>query len=325
MIDNTEFWKNLRIEEKEFLSHHIHDISKGEHGGYKDDLELVSRQRSIISRQILGKLSEFEIFLIRMYGRFGLVINLGIRDHRRLLRNKSIKEIRSEINAFRERFNLKNINLTEEFKLTIFEDFIIDMRLSKNLAELSYHIRDEIDRLISRKYMNFNKNENYLYRISRAKKDSYGAGEEEIEQSSTKINLGDIITDESLWSSTIRSNLALLRYSYQSHVGLNPMPIEADEEEILFMIKNNRFLKTIDISGYKFPKEYEHENAGEMLIKSSSKFRVVGIQKTESFMHRRIVVLDPVNPREITKNTILKNAFDGTLARRLWVQSAIME
>lgn len=327
MIDNTDFMESLSAEIKEYLSDQVHDLSKGQHEGYKDDLELVSRQRAIISRQLLSDLSESEIFLLRMYGTYGMTINFSVREHRKLLRDKSYAQIQSEINDFREKFNLKEIDPKKDFDLSMLESFKLEMTLSapSYQGELSYHIRTGLDRLIDKKSSRFSKGDNYFYRISRAKKNSFGNEDTGFTQSKKSINPGDIITDDALWSSTVKSSIALLRYSYKGPATESRWPIEPNEEEILFMIKNNEFLKAIDISGYKFIKQFESQSAGEMLIKSSTKFRVVGIQKTERNLDRRIVILDPVNPAEITKDTVYKNAFNGEIMRRLWMKPALME
>lgn len=314
------------METKEYLTHQVDALSKRQVEGYRNHLELISKQRATISRNILDDLSELEIFSLRMYGVFGLSINLSLRENRKLLRDKSYAEIRSDLREFRENYQLRELDPRKDIEISQVKSFGLQVELvSKKEGEIAHHLKTLLDNLIERKSPRFYKEGNYFYRVSRAKKNAYGGGGEFQESRGPKIKPGDLISDDALWSSTISSDIALSRYSKISGSPSHSTPLADDEEELLFMIENNASLKAIDISGYKFPKEWEGETGGEMLIKSSTKFKVIGVQKTEKFMDRRIVVLKPLNSDSIKDEAIFKNPFSGNTMRRLWFKPVFAE
>lgn len=325
-MDTADFAEGIPLNKREYLSERIHSLSKRNTETSLDDLELVSRQRAKISRNLLPDITETEIFLLRLYGTYGMTINYGLREHPIRLWDKSDNDIHSAIKQFREKYNLTHIDLKKEFQLSEVRSLLVESELTaRNQGLLSHSIRAQIDNLIKRNTRNFYRGENYFYRISRAKKQTYVPTSESTGVHKNEINPGDIISDNALWSSASRANTALNHYSKHGKATTNYLPIEEDEEEILFLIENNQQLKAIDISGYKFPmdKKSEGENAGEILIKSGSKFRVQAIQKTERFMDRRIIVLEPVNRASLSEDTLYKNAFDGSIQRRLWFHRAL--
>ena len=86
-----------------------------------------------------------------------------------------------------------------------------------------------------------------------------------------------------------------------------------DEEEILYVIKNNEHIKSMGISGFKFGQRHERDNKSseEVLVSPTTRYRVVGIQNNESARDRRVVFLHPTPASEISPGEIQKNLFNS--------------
>lgn len=131
-----------------------------------------------------------------------------------------------------------------------------------------------------------------------------------------------MVADKAFLSTSLDYNAVIHRYSHQStsmehtpeaRSASNKNPLADDEEEILYAIKNNEHIKSIGISGFKFGTRRERDNlsSGEVLVSPTTKFRVVGIQNSETAINRRVVFLNPIPSTEIRPNEIQKNLFNG--------------
>ena len=311
-MKNTDFMEGLSAEHKDFLSHEVEALSRAEAKGTKEEYELVSLQRARISRNILGNLPEETEIILRIYGILGMMINLSLR---RIYPHPKMKSRRLSlhlIGLMRTDFNLKSIDDVDLKKLTHAQRtkirYEIDVPNNAILARSLQHILDEtIDQFSD----SFAKDGNYFYRIARANRGVFMPTSEQGTPKDTEIVPGDVIMDAGFWSGTTKSSTDIYRYSEAGESATHRYPKKYWEEEILFMIENISKLKAIDISGFKFPKRKEGRTSGEMLIKSETKFRVIGIQKTDPKMDRRVVIVQPMLDSDLLATDRIKNPFNG--------------
>lgn len=318
-MNNTDFLDSVPAEKKDYLSYEVERLSKPHLMSGSGEYEIFSRQRALISRNIIGELDELSEFSLFFYGFKGAIINFALRlpENIYIPRSFEVRDMSRALNlirGYRRRFNFERKESIREFgkkdkkrNLESNQELIIN-----NRGAYAKSFQMVIDDIIETHSSKFSK-ENYYFRISRIKKASYSAPSEILDPTLRKITTGDIIMDRSLWSTTTKGEVAIFRYSSKGQSATSDRKIPETEEEVLFMIENNEYLKSIDISGYKFPKKSEGKTSGEMLIKSNSKFKVIGIQKSERNLDRKIIHLEPVNEDNLKPTDVIKNPFNAEI------------
>lgn len=311
---NTDFSNDQPAEKKAHLSYEVEMLSKPSAMAEKGEYELVSRQRSIISRAILGELSEESEFSIYLYGYMGRSMNLGLRDpfnNTGFFKADKKPEALRLIKLFRDKYDLV------EKDSIYFRNKAETTNMKRDLQEgyrgaTSRAFRFILDETIENYSPRFSKS-GYLYRSLRVEKNAYTPPSEISDPKLQKIVPGDIIMDESVTSSATRAEVVIYRYTSKGQSASLHKPMLDTEEEVLFMIENTDKLKAIDISGYKFPKYKDDKTSGEMLIKSRSKFKVIGIQKSDPRLDRRIVLLEPISEDMVKPTDPIKNPYNGEI------------
>jgi hypothetical protein len=312
---NTDFSDDLPVEKKEYYSHEVERLSKRSAMADEDSYELLSRQRAMISRNIIGEIEEGDAFALFFYGYHGLSINFSLRLPENIHSKSQVNDLqiaKERVNLIRRKYNLETKESIRELSDTKSNYLKYDILFGDD-GSFSKAFRMLIDEIIEKYASRFTRS-NYLYRISRVRKTAYLPPSEIQNPKLKKITTGDIIMDRTLWSSAVRAETTIFRYSFKGQSATNrKRRFNSDEEEILFIIKNNEALKAIDISGYKAPKAKEGKSSGELLIKSHTKFKVIGIQKREPRLDRRIVILEPVSDASLKPSEPIKNAYSGDL------------
>ena len=315
---DIDFSDNLYLtqEKKDYFRREVDRLSKPNTMASRSEYELLSRQRAMISRNIIGELDEEAAFDLFFYGRFGLWINHSLRLPRNINPTfdiiKTLSRAQQSIRVIKDRYNLttqesiEKINRNKETRKAFADDII-----NTNWGNYSKAFRVAIDTIIEDYSPRFAKGD-YLYRISRVKKIAYSAPSDIPNPQLRKIIPNDIIIDRALWSSAVRAETTIFRYSWKGQDATHHKSgLKVDEEEVLFIIENNEHLKAIDISGYKFSKKREGRTSGELLIKSHTTFKVIGIQKSNPRLDRRIVILEPISNDSLKLGDVLKNPYDG--------------
>ena len=318
------FVGDLPAEKKDYLRDKISEFSKGlsVHRVGEDEVkemqrsryELVSRQRAIISRAILSDLDEFSMLVLRMYGIDGISINKSLHHNMHPPIN-NVKTSEGLIKQIVDFWGLKSTDDLERFKPRK-ETFVQSHFWGENDHNglISQAIKDKIDNIIDKHSERFSRNENYYYRIQRAQIDAYSTSDEVEIPELRNIIPGDIISDAGFWSASTEANTAFYRYSNAGENITNfGRSIAEDEQEILFMIENNKNLKAIDVSGFKLRKCHEEFSSGEILIKSASLFKVTAIQLHDPRLDRRIVTLQPIADSDIPAGSTIKDSFTGNI------------
>jgi hypothetical protein len=314
---NTDFSDDLPVEKKEYYSHEVERLSKRSAMADEDTYELISRQRAMISRKIMGEIEEEEAFALFFYGRYGLMINYSLRFPKnitQIFRIKDINRAQELVKIMRARYNLTTKETIRTLDKATNDALKMDIVIT-NYGGYSKAFTMVIDNIVEKYTSRFTKS-NYLYRIFRVQKTAYSPPSEIQNPKLRKITTGDIIMDRGLWSTAMRAETTIYRYSLKGEAVTDMSDsynIVDEQEEVLYIIENNEHLKAIDISGYKFLKRQEGRTSGELLIKSHTKFKVIGIQKSEPRLDRKIVILEPVSDDSLKPGQPIKNPYDGSI------------
>lgn len=299
----------------------------------KEAYFLKSKIRAVQSRAEFQNLSPQEEIALRIYGRFALILNRIIRNNqgrKTLVRNDDLKT-RMQNLAHKYIVN-RNFNTYKDVSVIDKNDFENSLRLQNDYPAM--FLTNFIDELIS-KNRSEHVDTNYFYRMSRAKKNVYVTEADAVELSldiNTTIQLGNIVIDKAITSVGNDLQSILYRYSAEGNAATHKKGVDnVNEEEILYVIKNNDSLDYMDISGFKlkrpeinsdgkFAREANNKllkgqdeySSGELIIPSHTPFRVIGVQRRENNIGRKVVFLEPMLLSDINQNMdIVQNNFNG--------------
>ena len=297
-----------------------------------------SKIRAFQSRNEFKNLSIMEEILLRLYGRFALILNRIIRNNvgRKTLLISNYQKMKIQDNT-KTYINHNNIKNHEDIS-----------RINAKKIANSFEVQNGFPAIFLTNYINQSiakhssehVDTDYFYRISRAKKNRYVTQEEASKLSlntNNTIQLGNIVMDSAITSVGNDLQSILYRYSVKGQSAThkkNPANVR-HEEEILYVIKNNEKLNYMDIAGFKLDRAEINSNgrfasgldnrllkgrdalsSGELIIPSHTPFRVTGIQKMDRTMNRRVVFLEPMKLEEINQTDIVQNNFNGELFSR---------
>ena len=299
----------------------------------EEEYYVKSKIRAVQSRNEFQNLSVIDEILLRFYGRFALVLNIVMRDNIRektlYISDDKIKQIQYYTKMHIEYNGIHTSKDISSLDVEDVEDGLYDHDDFPAIA-----LTNTINKLIT-EHRSEHIDTDYFYRISRAKRNRYMTQEEVAKLSlNTKniIKLGNIVMDKAINSVGDDLQSILFRYSIQGDAATqNKKVIDLEnEEEILYVIKNNEKLNYMDIAGFKLNKpeinvngrfELDPNNellkgqdefsSGELIIPSHTPFRVVGIQKMDRTMNRRVVLLEPMKLEDINQTDIVQNNFNG--------------
>ena len=105
----------------------------------------------------------------------------------------------------------------------------------------------------------------------------------------------------------------IYRYSSYEASATHVQPtdhVPADEEEVLYIIESNRYIKALNIAGFKLARRYDMASSGELLVRSGQRFRVAAIGLNSTAGTRRVVALEPVVDSPVGVGSF-KDMFDG--------------
>ena len=297
-----------------------------------------SKIRAFQSRNEFQNLSIMEEILLRFYGSFALPLNKAVRFSNNKLTLYVSDSVISQAQDYTKRFMLYNeVETYKDISTIDYYDVIGALNIRKGIFSIA--LTNTIDQLIT-KHRSEHIDTDYFYRISRAKKNVYLTQEEASKLSlDTKntIQLGNIVMDRAITSVGNDLQSILYRYSHKGQSATLKYFTKnfENEEEILYVIKNNEKLNYMDIAGFKFDrpeinnkgrfersldnrllKGHDEFSSGEVLVASHATFRVTGIQKMDRTMNRRVVFLEPVNFGDINQMDIVRNNFNGELFSR---------
>lgn len=318
------FTTDLSSHQRERLEKLIERLPQPIARGTAAEYERISLTRAKISRlRLQDSLDEEGRIALRAYGRYGLLLNRGIRK----LNNRDVRFTNvdrdiamAKIREFNNRFNITTADDINKLPLSK-KPLIHSALMDEDGGAVARSFRYYIDEIIQNNSHKFPK-EGFVYRISRAKKNVYVTEEEAI-QNGAHVNSvilpGDHVMERTLLSTATESSVALFRYTSRTNGGQgasNSGSIASDEEELLFIIENNHNLNGIDISGFKVKRAQENKTSGEVLVQSYTRFKVLAIHdvdtqvRTRLTSDKRIVVLRPV--AELA-DTMLRNPFNGDI------------
>ena len=290
-----------------------------------------SKIRAVQSRNEFQNLSVIDEMLLRLYGRFALILNRSMRTtkSKKTLVVSDYEKLKRNVDRY---FRINKINSLKIISRMTAKEIIGGLSFLDNLPAI--YLTNGINQLIA-KHRSEHVDTYYFYRISRAKRNRYMTQEEVAKLSlNTKniIKLGNIVMDKAI--NSVGGDLQSILFRY-SHKGQNATHKKnranvIEEEEILYIIKNNEKLNYMDIAGFKLNKpeinvngrfELDPNNrllkgqgelsSGELIIPSHTPFRVVGIQKMDRTMNRRVVLLEPMKLEDINQTDIVQNNFNG--------------
>jgi hypothetical protein len=301
---------------------------------YRDkEYAVKSKIRAVQSRNEFQNLSVIDEILLRFYGRFGLTLNKIMR----FTNNKLTLWIS---NIAKKDFQNYTKKLFKYLDLETYKDVLIANKsntfrcLKVQEGIFSISIINYLDQLITN-HRSEHINTDYFYRIAFAKKNRYVTQEEASKIPLNRgniIKLGNVVMDRTLTSVGNDLQSVLFRYSHKGQSAtLKYFDKDSEnQEEILYVIKNNEKLNYMDIAGFKLNKpeinvngrfELDPNNellkgqdefsSGELIIPSHTPFRVVGIQKMDRTMNRRVVLLEPMKLEDINQTDIVQNNFNG--------------
>jgi len=301
---------------------------------------LKSKIRAVQSRTEFQNLSPQEEILLRIYGRFALILNLIIRENqgRKILLRSDNLERRVTYQAHKY-IAYRGFYTYKDVAVMTGPSFYNSTREDNDFNAIV--LMNSIDHLISR-----NKSKhvdtNYFYRMSRAKKNVYVTEGDALKLSldmNTTIQLGNIVIDKAITSVGNDLQSILFRYSAEGDAATHKKGVDnVNEEEILYVIKNNDRLDYMDIAGFKFKrpeinsdgrfvrdknnrllKGQDQISSGELIIPSHTPFRVIGIQSRENTIGRKVVFLEPMRLSDINQNMdIVQNNFNGERFASNW-------
>ena len=291
---------DVRLSKKVGYENIIKDLSNVT--GDAESYEFVSVHRGVVSKRILSDLSELEKIVLAVYGKFGLVMNKVLRAYRHLPSDyMSLRDSERYLRRSHRRLGIKDytdiINVNE-YNKKIFTRHWSDADYSAPMYEA---YRSIIDNIMQRHRWT---HPHRLYRIGRAKRNTYVNTPLEAHDERAAITPGSVVQDYGFASSSTDGRAAIFRYSTHGQSASNRKELADDEEEILYVINDEEgHLRAIDISGFKFGPHFKRlrTSSGEFLVNSNTTFRVQGFQNTEPNMRRRIVFLKPIvspNPDE---------------------------
>lgn len=331
MCDHIEFSPSVPAEQQRHCKEIVRRLSRVNLSEQRQLLEryaYVSKAGAVRSRLRMPNLTENERLALRLYGKFGLVINKSLRKPGVKYGLRDLLVAEQAVSSFRTRSGLTTISETVN---------PFPSRRSGSLASIVRELSDGqgllivaiqliINNIIDNNFSAFADTDT-LYRIARAERGVYSpritvSSPEGASGHSRLIRPGDVIADRAFWSTTPDPFAALIRYSAEGQSATKRQPIGEDQEEILYVIEKSESLRAINISGFKLPKTLrplssggpprhgDEWTSGEFLLKSRAHFMVLGVQDTPSGVGRRIVFLKPI---ELTEPAILpKNPFDGS-------------
>ena len=281
----------------------------------------------------ITELSITEKILLRFYGSFALYLNKAMRTTKRektlLVSNYKMYEIEDYVERY-----IDHIEVDTYKDISTVNHFDVTGGLETEYGRYSIFLTNYIDQSIA-KHRSEHVDTDYFYRISRAKKNRYVTQEEASKLLLNRgniIKLGNIVIDKAITS--VGNDLQSILYRY-SHKGQNATHMESledfeNEEEVLYVIKNNKKLNYMDIAGFKrdraeiningrfekdsydrLSKGQDELSSGELIIPSHTPFRVVGIQNMDRTMNRRVVFLEPIKLEDIKQTDIVQNNFNG--------------
>ena len=280
-------------------------------GAVETYYERSSVQQAVKSRYELKdhvvKESEAE-FLLRLYGKFGLCVNQALR------RNMVIKDSynnvgiqladKIEVHAMRVRLRLRvTSSVSRRVNVGLIRYELTNSPLVKSIGNL-------INDMIEKHSVTFRSGEKkYLYRISRVSINNY---KEDPVTGISAISVGDVIVDYGFLSVGMDAKSIVYRYSSFEASATHDAskPVSVDEEEVLYMIESNRYIKALNIAGFKFARRSDIASSGELLVRSGQRFRIVAIGSKPTGEFRRAVVLEPVADSPVGVGSF-KDMFNG--------------
>ncbi len=279
--------------------------------------EIISKARGKTSRARLDHvISPSEKILLSLYGKYGIPINYGrINYHidNRHLEHLDVRSAMMDLNRFttresvREHQDVRSV-LSRDHRFEISGDNPVYPHTPPGSLHISIVVG--LNHVILENSHLFPNDEtgDFLYRISGVKRKVYG--NDERSPSSREwpqtIRVNDIVSSQLFLSTSVSAEATVFRYSrFSKNASVTHKTYDhIGEEEIFYIIENNRYLKSIDISGYKMERHYtnprerelkrDNRTSGEMLIPTGVKFQVMGIQKDVSAIERRVVALRPL-------------------------------
>ena len=290
-----------------------------------------SKISAVQSRNEFNNLSIMEEILLRLYGRFALILNRSMRTtkSKKTLVVSDYEKLKRNVDRY---FRINKINSLKIISRMTAEEISKGLSFLDSLPAIC--LTNGINQLIA-KHRSEHVDTDYFYRISRAKRNRYMTQEEASKLPLNRgniIKLGNIVMDKAITSVGHDLQSILFRYSHKGQSAThkkNPVNV-IEEEEILYVIKNNEKLNYMDIAGFKLDRaeiningRFEKDSydrllkcqdelsSGELIISSHTPFRVVGIQKMDRTMNRRLVLLEPMKLGEIKQTDIVQNNFNG--------------
>ncbi len=290
-----------------------------------------SKIRAVQSRNEFQNLSVKDEILLRLYGKFALILNRSMRTtkSKKTLMVSDYEKLKRNVDRY---FRINKINSLKIISRMTAKEIIGGLSFLDSLPAI--YLTNGINQLIA-KHRSEHVDTDYFYRISRAKRNIYMTPEEASKlplNNRNIIKLGNIVMDKAITSVGDDLQSILFRYSHKGQNAThkkNPVNV-IEEEEILYVIKNNEKLNYMDIAGFKLNKpeinvngrfELDPNNklskgqdefsSGELIIPSHTPFRVVGIQKMDRTMNRILVFLEPVKLEDINQRDIVQNNFNG--------------
>ena len=280
-------------------------------GAVETYYERSSVQQAVKSRYELKdhvvKESEAE-FLLRLYGKFGLSVNQALR------RNMVIKDSYNNVGIqLADKRNVYAMRVSLGPRVTSSVSLSTNVRRIKNELKnppIVKSIENLINDMIEKHSVTFRSGEKkYLYRISRVNINNY---KEDPVTGISAISVGDVIVDYGFLSVGIDAKSIVYRYSSFEASATHDAskPVGVDEEEVLYIIESNRYIKALNIAGFKLARRYDMASSGELLVRSGQRFRVAAIGLNSTAGTRRVVALEPVVVSPVDVGSF-KDMFDG--------------
>ena len=290
-----------------------------------------SKISAVQSRNEFNNLSIMEEILLRLYGRFALILNRSMRTtkSKKTLVVSDYEKLKRNVDRY---FRINKINSLKIISRMTAEEISKGLSFLDSLPAIC--LTNGINQLIA-KHRSEHVDTDYFYRISRAKRNRYMTQEEASKLPLNRgniIKLGNIVMDKAITSVGHDLQSILFRYSKKGQSATLKYfdKYSENQEEILYVIKNNEKLNYMDIAGFKLDRaeiningRFEKDSydrllkcqdelsSGELIISSHTPFRVVGIQKMDRTMNRRLVLLEPMKLGEIKQTDIVQNNFNG--------------
>ena len=292
-----------------------------------------SKIRAVQSRNEFPNLLLLEEILFRFYGDFALTLNSAMRKTY-IQKTLYISDKAKEYAANCSDKYIDSIEVYSYEDISPLSGLFIPKTLKTRGGLPAIVLTNYINQSITR-HGSEHIDADYFYRIARAKKNVYLTSEEASKlplDTKNTVKLGNVVMDKAITSVGNDLQSVLFRYSHkgQSATLMYFEKTIKNEEEILYVIKNNKKLNYMDIAGFKkerteinnkgrFERNSNNEllkghdiiSSGELIISSHTPFRVVGIQKMDRTMNRRLVFLEPMKLGEIKQTDIVQNNFNG--------------